>query len=1373
MTSKKICTFLIALTFPFLICAQEKSLATSSDSSEVDEYSQDSLDKEEALRPEQEKKSVVVQPKAVVNKVDSKDRNRGIPIDLNVPKFSDTPQGKQYIREHGEPKQADESGYPQMQFPSSERFAKDIQKKMQVSEKAKLKVIKILPKPLIKIHPKPVIKPVIKPDPKKIVTPKKTTFIQQIFELLIPSAHAYEEDVNFNSSNNPNGLVHCRTNSAQLGYFKVYFEDVMFNTNDGYDDGANGLTRRQVACAILEDLSALLNINNLNVKPDIIFTKDLPPGTPSNAVASARSFYGYYESGKKIDNGSLHLHITSGQDPTPSPGYYDAVVNTNWNLPIASSPLPAQPYIWSTDVTGYPMYPAPVPVPNPLQGAYPNVLDFPTTIKHEILHALGFASKLPFTVTQSGTEIVHNLFSEFLYEVSGGAAYFTFPQPMDAVLQVPNSVSPTPWSSWYANGNQGIYRGKKNYSNSTLDPERPLYTPTSFASGSSLSHFDMYRAGTVYTMHPMIAPWSIRPLHNDEKEVLCHLGYEVVGLCNGKTPFANNDMVEFTAINVPGCVKFLDNDRSFTGTAANNLAINEFQNVALPAGTTFFFYPNSSDCGVSGSTSTSNNPIGAKSIKVTAPSFPVSFKYKVKDTISGRISDAALIFITNCAASGEEYVCNGDFELGVIPGFNIFQANNQAFGYQKVPFWKTAAFTPDMIGKNPAFAPSPYNYPWTNAQGFTIDMVDNGKFAALVAFQRTQGNNNWGLNYQNEKISGKLKTNLTVGEIYTLSYDVALFGAQGNFGSTFNTWAVLKTTDMSINPSTSPPPTPWTSATVIVDQPLTISYVANTPQATWHHVAVDFVADQTYNFVAVGMPYINTPVPSNVWSILDNVSIKKANRNSISGVVYIDSNNDHTRNGPGEDGINGVQVGLFDSVTGAMIGQPVLTENVQTSPTVSDDGHYSFPYLTIPGSNSYYVALVTENSYLPITEPLQNTASLIIGKQYVQQVPFTGGYVVGVNFGVLAPLPNIELNAIPSISCKKGGSVNLTVAGGTPPFTYSWSNGMTSEDIGGVVPGTYTVTVTDSAIPVQTATLSVMIPALPQITISGGVSGGSIDITASGANPLTYSWSNASTTQDLTNVAPGTYTVTVTDANQCTQSATYTIAGPQSGACCKIKPNANPLVDCSDPMMNLGSTTVEDGRNRCDQFNQGNSCFWDFSNPACCYPGATGCGSVGLILNTTGKPSCDGKTGGIALTVSGGTAPYTYLWSNGQTTQNATNIGPGTYTVTVTSANGLTGTATVTLQNIGPVVISGVVTSASAPNFNNGAINITVTPAIGYIYAWTKAGGGWSSTLEDVSNLVVGSYTVTATNEFSCKASKSITVKKVLKITPKDIIKNQ
>ena len=196
------------------------------------------------------------------------------------------------------------------------------------------------------------------------------------------------------------------------------------------------------------------------------------------------------------------------------------------------------------------------------------------------------------------------------------------------------------------------------------------------------------------------------------------------------------------------------------------------------------------------------------------------------------------------------------------------------------------------------------------------------------------------------------------------------------------------------------------------------------------------------------------------------------------------------------------------------------------------------------------------------------------------------------------------------------GAINITVSGGTSPYTYLWSNGATTEDISGLDAGTYTVTITDvngctTNLPFSVAANSVTVIATPVVTnTTCTASIGAINLTVSGGtSPYTYLWSNGATTEDISGLAAGNYTVTITDANGCTTNLPFTVG--------------------------TDNVTIT---------------------------------ATPVVTNTT----CTASIGAINITVSGGTSPYTYLWSNGATTEDITGLAAGTYTVTITDANGCT-----------------------------------------------------------------------------------------------------
>src|SRR5690606_16845159 len=204
--------------------------------------------------------------------------------------------------------------------------------------------------------------------------------------------------------------------------------------------------------------------------------------------------------------------------------------------------------------------------------------------------------------------------------------------------------------------------------------------------------------------------------------------------------------------------------------------------------------------------------------------------------------------------------------------------------------------------------------------------------------------------------------------------------------------------------------------------------------------------------------------------------------------------------------------------------------------------------------------------------------------------------------------------AVTNEGCSNGnGAIDITVSGGTAPYTYKWSNDQTSEDLANLHAGTYTVTVTDAKGCEISKSFEILNQAQLTVTLqstqpSCGVKDGSITVTVSGGTePYTYAWSNGATTKDLTDIGPGNYTVTVTDANGC--SAQRAVS---------IKEN----------------------------------------------------NTLKLTSNVKTTSCNDDGSGAIDLTVEGGTAPYTYTWDNGQTTEDISGLTEGFYRVTVRDAAG-------------------------------------------------------------------------------------------------------
>ncbi len=401
-----------------------------------------------------------------------------------------------------------------------------------------------------------------------------------------------------------------------------------------------------------------------------------------------------------------------------------------------------------------------------------------------------------------------------------------------------------------------------------------------------------------------------------------------------------------------------------------------------------------------------------------------------------------------------------------------------------------------------------------------------------------------------------------------------------------------------------------------------------------------------------------------------------------------------------------------------------------------------------------------------------------------------------------------------SASCFGGnGAVNLTVSGGTTPYTFAWSNSATTEDLASVPAGTYTVTVTDANGCTATATATVTAP--PQLLASAAATNalcfggnGAVNLTVSGGTtPYTFAWSNSATTEDLAGVPAGTYTVTVTDANGCTATASATVGQP------------------AELSLSLEKTDVT-----CHGANNGT------------ITATIGGGTGSYLINLDGGafvPAASSHTfvnvaaGQHIVTVKNGTfatatSPYTFMnvgpsshtvtvknWplATATTPRTLVNDGPGSHQVTVKNGSFTTATSPRTFVNDGPdsqtvTVKNQALAKATSPHTfqnagtgshtvtptngdecsksalitifqpnalastethqnvtcnggNNGAINLTVSGGTSpYTFAWSNG-----ATTEDISGVAAGTYTVTVTDAKACKTNRSVTITQPAPIT--------
>jgi gliding motility-associated-like protein len=360
------------------------------------------------------------------------------------------------------------------------------------------------------------------------------------------------------------------------------------------------------------------------------------------------------------------------------------------------------------------------------------------------------------------------------------------------------------------------------------------------------------------------------------------------------------------------------------------------------------------------------------------------------------------------------------------------------------------------------------------------------------------------------------------------------------------------------------------------------------------------------------------------------------------------------------------------------------------------------------------------------------------------------------------------------------GQIDLTVNGGTPNYDFEWSNGATTEDVGGLLGGIYTVTITDANNCILISSATITEP--PAISASNtfinitcfGADNGSINVTVTGGTPgFNYIWSNSSTTEDISGLAPGTYTVSVTDANNCLAVTAATISEPA------ILTSSATQINVSCFGGNNGSINLTVGGGTTPySFNWGGGIVSEdrtgltAGTYTVTVSDANSCTTVTSVTLTqpaaiavsTSQQNvlCNaGNNGAIDLTVGGATAPYSFIWSNGRTTEDLTGLTAGTYQVTVTDANFCTTITSATVTEPSAITLTTVVTNSSCFGSDNGSVDLTVSGGTpGYSFSWSNA-----AISEDINSLSPNTYTVTITDGNSCTATRSVTVTEPVLLT--------
>ncbi|OFY89644.1 MAG: hypothetical protein A2236_00015, partial [Bacteroidetes bacterium RIFOXYA2_FULL_33_7] len=341
-----------------------------------------------------------------------------------------------------------------------------------------------------------------------------------------------------------------------------------------------------------------------------------------------------------------------------------------------------------------------------------------------------------------------------------------------------------------------------------------------------------------------------------------------------------------------------------------------------------------------------------------------------------------------------------------------------------------------------------------------------------------------------------------------------------------------------------------------------------------------------------------------------------------------------------------------------------------------------------------YVSTIPNESFKHLFDSEGNHTINLIINQLGGCVDFEP-FVLNVN-----SMPELSITTEGAYCDSANGTASVSVTVGSEPFTYAWSTGETTSGIENLLQGEYNVAVIDANGCATSEIVEVGNAITVTLTQLSGSTCGANDGIASatvtgGIEPYYYLWSNGITTQIDSSLSPGTHFVNVIDNNGCGLLSFINIANTGSG-----------------PAITTLSVT-------------NNTCYGESS-------------------------------GAIDILVTGGVTPYTYLWSNGETTQDISNLYKGVYQLTVTDADSCIVVKDFTVTGPSAIIVNSIIENASCSGSDGVAVVAVTGGTAPYIYAWES---GNTNSIE--SNLSAGIYSVTVTDAYNCQKVEPIIINNV------------
>jgi len=457
---------------------------------------------------------------------------------------------------------------------------------------------------------------------------------------------------------------------------------------------------------------------------------------------------------------------------------------------------------------------------------------------------------------------------------------------------------------------------------------------------------------------------------------------------------------------------------------------------------------------------------------------------------------------------------------------------------------------------------------------------------------------------------------------------------------------------------------------------------------------------------------------------------------------------------------------------------PVATITASTNVSCKNGNNGSATVGVTGGVTPYFY------SWNPTSQTTQTANNLLAGV-YGVTVTDASGCAASASIIITEP-SQLLINATgtdPICNGQTNGTGTSSAFGGTAPYSYQWAVFpiQNTANATGLSSGTHVVTVTDALGCVASTNITLANPALLTATITrtnllcnGVCNGTATAVTTNGTSPFAYTWNdaNAQTTQTATGLCAGNYTVNIVDFKGCTTTAVTTLTEPSLLTSTILTP-----VNVTCAGLCNGSGTVSPSGGVAPYSYSWSNVVTTATNINLCVGSYTatvtdnnGCETQSVLNITAPNPlivaasstnaSCYNVPDGTATaTFSGGTAPFTFLWQPSlQSTFNATGLGDGTYTVTVSDANGCSQTASTIITEPAELVAVTTYTGNIACFASNGSALVQVGGGTSpFSYLWSNG-----STSALATGLLGGVYTVDVTDGNGCTINAVANVNDIL-----------